>query len=230
MTCITYACFWQGSNGPSKSTLKVPREDGASLGLELSDGNDADWYTVRSVGPGAVQEYNAALPEDSENRIVAGDVIWKIDGSSGKSLMTALKRTTKKTISIVTSRSSLPQFLRFLQNPGKPSMAERVLLSSGSKRFFRTFSRIGGVGFTFWAISGYPVASLPSYFVISALTSFATTRCCHDDRVAGGVPHCYKGGAKIENVVQKVATKVFDFGKKVAKDPKSYAVLLLYGS
>merc|ERR1712100_230456 len=111
--------------------------------------------------------------------------------------------------------SNLPSWLLFLHNPGEPSLLEKALTSKGFERWGRSFAMLGGGGFSCWFFSGYPLASLPMYMGISTLTAWQTTRCCHDEKVAAGTPHCFFGGGKLEAIVKKAWVKSRDLALKV---------------
>lgn len=62
----------------------------------------------------------------------------------------------------------------------------------GLESFAQVFGVFGAAGLTIWYISGYEVGSIMWYLFFSASASFWVNRCCHDDAVGDGVPHCYK--------------------------------------
>mmetsp|Transcript_72175 Transcript_72175/g.218318 ORF Transcript_72175/g.218318 Transcript_72175/m.218318 type:complete len:472 (-) Transcript_72175:109-1524(-) len=218
LTCRALGCMMKGGgSATSKKVVKVERKAKQQLGLEVDPDTVQGWVTVTSIGDGAVQEHNAALPEDSEERIRSGDRIAKVDGTTGKGekneeaghkrMLKALAGTGAKTVQVEVQRPKLPSFLMWIRaKNGKATMLEKVLTSPGLKQFSRTFSYLGGAGLACWLLSGYPMASLPLYYGgLSAFVSFYSLRCCHDSNVAGGTPHCYKPNVKsLEDVVDKV--------------------------
>merc|ERR1719491_1318842 len=112
-------------------------------------------------------------------------------------MVTTADQKTMKTVEIEIQRNRVPSFLMWLENKnGKPNLAEKVLTAYGTLRFASTWSNIMKFGGTLWFISGYPLASLPAYGTIAAAVSFYMVRCCHDDTVKGGEPHCYKSEKK----------------------------------
>eukprot|EP00929_Paragymnodinium_shiwhaense_P109989 TRINITY_DN76654_c0_g1_i1.p1 TRINITY_DN76654_c0_g1~~TRINITY_DN76654_c0_g1_i1.p1 ORF type:complete len:343 (-),score=87.24 TRINITY_DN76654_c0_g1_i1:147-1175(-) len=230
LNCVTSACF-QKSQKLEKKTIKVKRSKGEKLGLDVADGADDKWLTVQSIGDGAVKAYNDALPADSEERILPGDSIWRVSGDKGKKMrkLVTTPASSDSTINIEIGRSALPSWLLFLHNPGELNLIEKALTSKGFERWGRSFGMLGGAGFSCWFFSGYPVTSLPMYMFVSSLTAWQTTRCCHDEKVPAGQPHCFFGGAKLESVVKKAAVKTREFALKVKDDPKSYVNWLIYG-
>lgn len=47
------------------------------------------------------------------------------------------------------------------------------------------------IGFSCWVVSGYPPQGLLFYVLLAMVVTFQLTSCCHDNRVAPNVPHCY---------------------------------------
>lgn len=221
LQCVTSGCFLKGGGGTLKKTLKVKREEGTLLGLELSG------TTVSAISAGgAVQVYNQQLEADSESIIRPGDEIVKLDGSTGDAnIGKAAAKKKKATVEIVIHRSRLPSFLSFVksEDPAKPGVLERMLTSPGSLAFGSTWSYFARIGVATWFISGYPLASLPTYLMLSAGVSFQLNRCCHDEQVGAGVPHCFKPNREpTQAVLEKVFGQVKELTTKVAADPKSY--------
>merc|ERR1712048_61710 len=100
-----------------------------------------------------------------------------------------------------------------------------LLTAPGFQQFGVAFSYIGGAGMLCWLLSGYPAASLPVYYLgTSAVLAFGTLRCCHDDNVAAGVPHCYKPryGDFVEEIVPKIKEETVKFFEKIRKNPKAW--------
>jgi len=228
--CMTVACFTKGGGEMTKKTIKLKRGKDSTLGLAVVDGPDSKYLTVQAIEDGGVvKAYNAELPADSEDRILSGDSIWKVAGEKGKKMKKAITATGEKTLEIEIRRSKLPAMLNFLHNPEKVSIIEMVLTAPGFRRWGDSFSKLSGFGFACWIFSGYPVASLPMYFTLSGAVSWYTTKCCHDEKVGGSTPHCYKGGAAIDTVLKAAWKKTSDLGEKVAKDPQGYWKWFVYG-
>merc|ERR1740129_1875202 len=97
-------------------------------------------------------------------------------------------------------------------------------MSPGTKQLSRFVSYLGGGGLVLWMLSGYGVFSLPVWYGgTAALTGLYSLRCCHDDKVSGGVPHCYKPKArKLEDVLVSAQTRLQSLAGKIAKDPKGW--------
>lgn len=227
LNCITTACF-QKSQPVQKHSVTLKSRKGEQLGLSVSEGKDAKYVTVDSISAGLVKEHNDALEPDSEERILPGDSIRKIGDAKGKKLSKAVAAAQSDgSVAIELGRSNLPTWLLWLHNPAEMSFIEKALTSKGFERWSRSFGMLGGGGFSCWFLSGYPLTSLPMYMGISTLTAWQTTRCCHDEKVGAGQPHCFFGGAKLEVVVKKAWTKTRDLALKVKDDPKSYIDWLL---
>jgi len=221
--CLSLGCFKKGGGKVTKINANVTRPKGISLGLDISMDEASGWGTINDIKAGAVKEYNDKLPASSPDRILVGDKVAKLDGYSGKGFQKALDATTAKNVFVDIRRSSLPSYLRWLSAKGKPNAIEKILTSPGTKQWSESFSYIGGVGLVCWVCSGYSFASIPLYyFSLSAAVAFQTTRCCHDDQVSGGTPHCYKGGAPFWTVVSKAWERTQQMAAQFRKDPKSY--------
>lgn len=212
--CESTQCFFKGGGGPYKLKVQVEREEGSSLGLLVNE-DPAGGAVVREVTSGAIFKYNADANE--EKRIMEGDRLVKIDGaSSSKSIQESLSATSGKTVKFEFYRSRLPSFLHWVTNKqGKPNLLEQVLTAPGSMFFAEMWRYHAAVGAAVWFLSGYPLASLPFYFTLSAGTAWQLARCCHDMDVKPGVAHCYIG--KREEV-QKVAERVVARGKELAQN------------
>mmetsp|Transcript_103525 Transcript_103525/g.333589 ORF Transcript_103525/g.333589 Transcript_103525/m.333589 type:complete len:298 (-) Transcript_103525:55-948(-) len=226
--CKTRACFLKGGKGYEKRTVKVTLEQGAALGLSLSrrDGG----VVVSSILEGSVSLHNAAAAT-SEDVILAGDGITRvaIDGKVATNLADIEKAVNRpgagKAVEIDVLRSRLPSFLQWVHDKGgTPNMVEKLLSSPGTLHFASVWSRVGGVGFAAWYISGYSPASLPLYATLSAAVAWELSRCCHDESVGAGVPHCFRSKRdELPKVVQKVWAQTSEKVAQVRKDPRSYA-------
>lgn len=223
-SCLTGACFLKGGGGPKKKSVRVTREEGATLGLELVEETGGGLRVTAVSSEGAAAE-QAAASSDPEDVVAVGDVVLKVDGStSQKSMSKSLGDVSAKTLQIEVRRSRLPSFLQWVQNKeGKPNLVEKVLTSSGSAHFAQTASHLMAVACPLWFLSGYPLASLPMYMAISAGTSLQLARCCYDEDVGSNVPHCYIGKReRLKEVVKKVAGRIQDVALKVTGSPKAY--------
>eukprot|EP00931_Biecheleriopsis_adriatica_P081204 TRINITY_DN54539_c0_g1_i1.p1 TRINITY_DN54539_c0_g1~~TRINITY_DN54539_c0_g1_i1.p1 ORF type:complete len:337 (+),score=80.34 TRINITY_DN54539_c0_g1_i1:86-1012(+) len=222
--CVSGSCFTSRGGKMDKMVVKVERGQGETLGLEVKQDKGKDSMgLVHSIGSGAVQAYNSKLPSDSSERIRVGDVVAKVDGT--KSIKDALAKTTEKTIEIELRRSQLPSYLQWLRTSAKPGPVETVLTAPGFKRWSKLTSQIGTVGLGCWLLSGYGAASLPGYyFGLSGLVAFKMVRCCHDEKVPGGTPHCYLPAAdEPQAIVQKAWKSSVEFGNKAMKQWRSFA-------
>lgn len=225
--CRFGGCFLAGGAERSTHKITVSREKDTLFGIVLATDDIKTKKTVPILNiesKGAIALHNARLPADSEDRIRVGDEISKFDGETGNSMLKALKNTAAKDYKIIVKRSKLPELLNFLvplfAKYPRLAFVEKMLTSPGSKQWAQWVSRLGGVGFTFWFLSGYPVASLPMYFVISGVVAWGTTRCCHDDQVTSG-PHCYKSApAEFETLVPAIWENTVAFAKKVSSNPQ----------
>lgn len=228
LKCKTGACFTKGGKPFSKSTAKVKREAGASLGMSYSVDQTGS-LLVQELSEGSVQAYNDGLPTDSEDRIVPGDAIVKVDGktASGK-MMDALKAKGSRTLELEVQRSRLPLLLRWIHGNKHLKLLEKVLTSPGFKQWWRSFWSVGRVGLACWYISGYPMASVPMYLTLSGAVAFNTARCCHDEKVPAGTAHCYRGLRESpEAILRKVVGETVQLGQRVARSPRSYFDWLL---
>lgn len=223
--CQTWACYTRGNSPTIEKTLKVKREAGSKLGLALAvDPKDKDKQTVQEVSDGAVKEHNAQATEANQ-MIQPGDRVVTLDGAAGnKMIIEALDKTTEKTVEIKIQRPRLPGWLQWVHNKqGRFNFLESVLTSSGTAHFVKQWSFMAKLGALCWLVSGYPVTSLPIYFVISAGLSVQLTRCCHDDKVPSGQPHCAKSsGEPMTQVLEKVWLTIKEKVDMVAKDPRGW--------
>merc|ERR1712086_831507 len=161
---------------------------------------------------------------DAEAQIYARDTIVSIDGATGASLRKSLAATDKESVVIELKRSKLPSYLRWVHQDTKPNIVEKVLTAPGTIAWTTSFSRFGGLAFTLWFMSGYPPASLPLYYWgVSGMISFYMSRCCHDEKVSGGAPHCYRGVApKMDVAIKRLRAKAEDIFAKIQKSPRNY--------
>ncbi|CAK0848486.1 unnamed protein product [Prorocentrum cordatum] len=214
--CLSIACFIKDG---AKFEKSVKLEKGAGLGLSVAENTDSSELTVTAV-TGAAAEENLG-----GNRIIVGDGITKVGKETKLKMMKKALTETGQAQTLRIKRSKLPSYLRWISLGGKYTSYIELALAS---RWSRSFSYIGGCGFVCWALSGYPPTSLPLYyFGLSGATSFALHRCCYDDQVEGGIPHCYKGKSlNVEDAVVEAWTKtnktVTKLYKDVAKDPVKY--------
>mmetsp|Transcript_50712 Transcript_50712/g.117967 ORF Transcript_50712/g.117967 Transcript_50712/m.117967 type:complete len:332 (+) Transcript_50712:83-1078(+) len=223
MECRLLGCFTKGPGPFERKTVKVKREQGAKLGLELGD-RAGSAFIVRGIADGAVQKYNAELAPDAQDGAVRpGDRLVRVDSSKGREIAKATQESSAKTVVLEIQRSRLPSYLRFLHSlDDKPNMLERVLSAFGTTRFLSNLSTMIQVALPAWLISGYPVASLPAYFFTSSLVSLQLSRCCHDD-TAKNAPHCYASAwAPLPQVLQKLTEETTALAKRVQSDPKAY--------
>jgi len=224
--CITGSCFTKGGGKSDKKVVKIEIPSGTKLGLQLQkeSGKKADAFLIESIADGAVQEHNSKLPAGSEDRIAVGDVISKVDGSS-KSIEAALSKLSAPTMELEVRRTALPSYLQWLRSGPKAGIVETVITSPGFKRWSTVTSQLSAVGFGCWLLSGYGVSSLPGwYFGLSAAVGVRLVRCCHDEQVPGGVPHCYKPAEEEPaEILQKVWESSSEFAKKLYKQWRSFA-------
>eukprot|EP00435_Cladocopium_sp_Y103_P038143 s581_g10.t1 len=217
-------CGYSGISGGKleKLKVKVERKKGTTLGLEVSDAK-GDLALIQGIS-GAVQQYNEQLPADSLQRIRVGDAVAKVDGASGKNLADALSRTSEKVVEIDVRRSALPSFLLWLRSSAKPGTIETILTAPGFKRWSYLTTQLGTLGFSCWLLSGYGTASLPVwYFGFSAAVAYKLVRCCHDESVPGGVPHCYRPvEEELAKVVEQAWAASYDFALKTLDQWKSF--------
>jgi len=234
--CTSFACFTKGGKAATgKLTVKVTRSEGTALGIEVTPDKVDGLVRITSIGEGAVQEHNKALGADAKENIRVGDIIEKVDGTTGKDkkkpqagierMVKALSGTKAGTVALEIHRPRLYPWLMWIRSTsGKPGNLEKVLTAPGSKRFAKTFSYLGGAGLTCWLISGYGFASLPLYYGgLSAGVAFYTHRCCHNDKVSGGTPHCYKSGTEsIDQALLKAKETGQALFSKFMQDPMQY--------
>lgn len=228
--CITGSCFTSRGGKLEKLKVKVDRKKGTKLGLEVSDAK-GDLALIQGIS-GAVQQYNDQLPADSLQRIRVGDAVAKVDGASGKSLAEALSRTSEQIVEIDVRRSSLPSFLLWLRSSAKPGTIETILTEPGFKRWSYLTTQLGTLGFSCWLLSGYGTASLPVwYFGFSAAVAYKLVRCCHDESVPGGVPHCYRPvEEELPKVVEQAWAASYAFALKTVDQWKSFSQEIIAAS
>jgi len=217
--CATIACFVKGGGKMLKKQVKIDSK-GEPLGLSVAEADDSDQLTVTSVA-GAVAEYNSQV-ESAEDRILVGDSITKVGSSTKPQQMKKALLVTDKTITLSVQRSKLPWYLKWLGS--KADFAT----SPGYQKWSRSVSFVGGYGLLCWLLSGYPPASLPVYyFSVSGLTSFMLHRCCFNENVPDGKPHCHKSrDIKIEDAVVEAWARsraaLAGAYKSFEKDPQKY--------
>jgi hypothetical protein len=220
--CATIACFVKGGGKMLKKQVKLEPK-GESLGLSVAEVEDSDHLTVTSVA-GAAADYNSQV-ESAEDRILVGDSITKV-GSSTKSkqmkknLLGTLSDGAAITLSV--QRSKVPWYLKWLGS--KADFAT----SPGYEKWSRSVSFVGGYGLLCWLLSGYPPASLPVYyFSVSGFTALMLHRCCYNENVPDGKPHCHKSRPiDIEDAVAEAwagtRAAVASAYKSFEKDPQKY--------
>lgn len=211
-----------------KKKITLKRKKGTKLGLVVSGSKKDASVFVKSIKEGAVMEHNAKV--DDEDQIHARDTIVSLDGATGASLRKSLAATDKESVVIELKRSKLPSYLMWIHQDTKPNVVEKVLTALGTIAWTNCFSRLGGLAFTLWFFSGYPLASLPLYYLgVSGMISFYMARCCHDEKVPGGVPHCYRGASpKMDAVITRLRAKAEDTLSKIQKSPRSYVSWLFW--
>jgi len=223
LECRTTACFTKGGGDMDKKKIKLKRKKGTKFGIVSGSKKDESWVFIKAIKEGAVADHNAQAAE--EDRIYPSDSISSIDGATGGTLRKSLASTNTESVSIEIRRTKLPSYLRWIHTSSKPNFVEKIMTAHGSKSWFDAFTKLGGLGVTFWFVSGYPAVSLPFYYLgLSSVTAWhMSSRCCHDEKVAGGVPHCYKGGsAKFGVAMGRLQTRSTEMLAKVQKDPRSY--------
>eukprot|EP00928_Gymnodinium_smaydae_P026309 TRINITY_DN20709_c1_g1_i1.p1 TRINITY_DN20709_c1_g1~~TRINITY_DN20709_c1_g1_i1.p1 ORF type:complete len:316 (-),score=79.63 TRINITY_DN20709_c1_g1_i1:92-1039(-) len=179
----------------AKEVVQLRRKSGENYGIEVDMHPKNDWGIVTQIYDGAVKRHNEALPADDEQRLRIGDRITKIDGSTGKSIEHALKKTKSEKVDIRILRpvngsiaARIPSSVWSLLGA---SSAGRVLIASGFNRWLKSFLLVGGPATFCWLLSGYSAASLPLYYWgASAFVAWWTTGACFDDETKSG-PHCY---------------------------------------
>lgn len=215
--CTTLANVLHGGAEMTTRVVKVDRGKSEKFGAKLN--SKGRLFTITEVTPdGALARHNAV--GNSSERIYIGESISKVNDQ--EDVRQILKKTTKASLALEVRSSPLPRWLWFMHSPGDPYVMERLLTSPGWWRVFRNFRYIGGVGFFCWFLSGYPPASLPMYFFLSGGLSLYTTKACHDDQVHRNVPHCYRGGAKIEIILKKVWRRTQEVMEAVQKSPWNF--------
>lgn len=228
--CMTGSCFTSRGGKLEKKTIKVDRKKGMKLGIEAKL-DDKELALVQSIS-GAAQQYNDLLPADSPQRIRVGDVVAKVDGQSGKQIMDALSRTSEKLVDIEMRRSGLPNFLMWLRSSSRPGAIETILTAPGFKRWSKLTSQLGTLGFSCWLLSGYGAASLPLwYFGFSATVAYKLVRCCHDEHVSPGVPHCFRPvDQDLAQVVEQAWVSSSAFALKTVDQWRSFGQEVLFAS
>lgn len=223
MQCKVAACFVKGGGELDTKTITLKRTKGERWGLHIGpDGVDGTWFFITGIqDDGPVAKHNAELQPEAEDRIMVADAISSVDGISGQEMVKALGSTDKESVVFQVRRSKLPSFLRFLHKSAVPGLTERLLTSPGAKTWLKSSSSMGGLALAMWYVSGYPLGSLPMYYLgLTAVTSWHMMRCCHDNAVQPGVPHCYQGTtAQLDVVVKKMLPRLQGWFAKVAKDP-----------
>eukprot|EP00933_Yihiella_yeosuensis_P079566 TRINITY_DN9254_c1_g1_i1.p1 TRINITY_DN9254_c1_g1~~TRINITY_DN9254_c1_g1_i1.p1 ORF type:complete len:332 (+),score=52.16 TRINITY_DN9254_c1_g1_i1:67-1062(+) len=226
--CATLSCFSNRGGKQPKKDLKIEVKAGETLGLEgrpdpiVKGAPDPfgtkEWVYITSIGNGAVRRYNAA--QENETDIVeVGDSIAKVDSSgSSKGILTALSKKGSKTVKIELRKSKLPSYLRWVKSTAAPGRLEVILTAPLFKRWSKLTSKLGAVGLGCWLLSGYGVASIPTYWGISAIVSYYLTRCCHDSETPPNVPHCFQPEKSTpQEVVQQAWVGTQAFGARVVK-------------
>lgn len=217
--CATIACFVKGGGKMVKKQVKIDPK-GESLGLNVAEADNSDHLTVTSVA-GAAAEYNSQV-ESAEDRILVGDSITKVGSSTKPRQMKKALLDTDKAVTLSVQRSNLPWYLKWLGS--KADFAT----SPGYQKWSRSVSFVGGYGLLCWLLSGYPPASLPVYyFSVSGLTAFMLHRCCYNENVPSGKPHCHKSRPiDIEDAVAEAwagtRAAVASAYKSFEKDPQKY--------
>jgi len=231
--CITGSCFTSRGGKLEKKTVKVERKKGTKLGLEVAAEAKGDLALVQAIS-GALQQHNDLLPADSTQRIRVGDAVAKVDGVGvgGKNLADVLTRTSEKLVEIEVRRSNLPNSLLWLRSSAKPGPIETILTAPGFKRWSRLTTQLGTVGLSCWLLSGYGAASLPVwYFGFSAGVAYKLVRCCHDESVPGGVPHCYRPvDEELSKVVEQAWAATYAFALKTWDQWRSFGQEVLSAS
>lgn len=221
--CRTTACFLKGGGDMDTKKVTITRKKGIKFGLASgSQKGDRDVF-IKELKEGAITAHNAQA--DPEDRIYPRDTIVSIDGATGSSLVKKLKATDTEKAVIEFKRSQLPSYLRWLHRSSKPNMLEKLLTAPGTQNWFKSFYKLGGLGFTMWYLSGYSAMSLPLYyFGTSGFVAWNVNRCCHDSKVNPGVAHCYKGGSAnltvaMNRIKQKAESQLKAFQKQ---GPRNY--------
>ncbi|CAJ1399185.1 unnamed protein product [Effrenium voratum] len=113
----------------------------------------------------------------------------------------------------------------WLRTSTKPGPIESVLTAPGFKRWSSLTTQLGTLGLSCWLLSGYGAASLPVwYFGFSSAVAYKLVRCCHDESVSQGVPHCYKpADDDISKVVEKAWASSSGFALRTLEQWRSFA-------
>lgn len=218
--CRAGACFFKGGGSMSKKVIKVKRKKGTTLGLRAVPDDEGGWALVKGIDSGAVEAYNAELPPDSDERITPYDSVAKVDGRTGAGILKALEATSEQTVEIELRKTALPVFLKWIRTSAKANFVEKVLTAPGFVRWFGIKTRIEGVGFFCWFLSGYPLASIPMYMAMAWGVAWNSVRCCYE--VTSGA-HCYKGNPMtLEKMITKSGQDSLDLAQRVSADPKGY--------
>eukprot|EP00913_Durusdinium_trenchii_P017419 g16375.t1 len=87
-------------------------------------------------------------------------------------------------------------------------------------------------GFSCWLLSGYGAASLPLwYFGFSATVAYKLVRCCHDEHVSPGVPHCFRPvDQDLAQVVEQAWVSSSAFALKTVDHWRSFGQEVLFAS
>lgn len=192
LQCQTGGCFLQPGKS-DKVTVELANPSQDKYGLKVTKTGD-EIFVKEVTSAGAVSAHNANLTAGSDMVIKVGDKLSKLNGHTGANIQSELSRKKAKAKFEIHRPSSaiarnVPAFLN-------DYMVAQVLKSAGFERWLDAFSKIGGVGVFSWYLSGFPVASLPVYYLgVSAVTSWYAMRCCHDEKGAKqGDPHCFSTG------------------------------------
>lgn len=204
-TCRTVGGFKLEAK-PERVQVEVKRKPGTKLGIKLKD------QAISNIMAGAVQEHNDNLPKDSAEIIRLGDKLVKVDGEWGEMMTKALSNTKSKLVKFDINRpfqSSVSSVLPGSLTKGNGFFA-KALRSSAFEQWAKSFSFMATTGFACWFLSGYPMASLPVYYITpSAFVAWQTTRCCYNNKIAApGSPHCYcSSGDSMRTVLEKAWAK-----------------------
>jgi len=230
LECMTTQCFMAGGGQLEKKTVHVTRKQGTKFGFVSGSSRESRYIFIQDLKEGALADHNARV--GPEEQILPRDTILTVGGFSGQSMRKELGDVVKKNVTFEIARTKLPASLRWLARPVElgPSLAERLITSRGGKKWLDTFSRLGGLGFSMWYMSGYPITSLPLYYFGTAgFMSWWVSRCCHNSEVSEGTPHCYVGGTANFSVAMKRIQKRADTAMTAfKKDPRTYAMAYLW--
>mmetsp|Transcript_123805 Transcript_123805/g.213902 ORF Transcript_123805/g.213902 Transcript_123805/m.213902 type:complete len:334 (-) Transcript_123805:113-1114(-) len=229
--CRTIGCFKKGGGELKKISVTVKREKGTKYGILVGKITKKEWLTIDEIKEGAIQAHNDALPAGDEKRVEVGDSIVKIDGiGTNKGMKKILSKADTDKMELEIRRSKLPKLLRSLVHQrGNPNRLETFLTAPGLEKFLASFANMGAAGFGAWILSGYSPASLPLYyFTPSALVAWHMTKCCHNQEVAGGVPHCYKGRSDTpREAFRRMWEATQQAYANFRKDPKKWSMSLV---